>query len=88
MTQTKTRRRYTVRKQSSGRSFSETFYVFDNVTKSRVSVHATVSRRTAQMEADGLEAGAMVRDYADDPRPYAERRAEAEARVAAGEGSR
>lgn len=78
------RARYTVRKQSSGRTFSETFYVYDTVRKGRVSVHAVRARETAQHEADALNIGDMVKDYADDPRPYAERLAEAEAAYYAG----
>lgn len=81
------RRRYTVRKQSSGYTFSETFYVYDLVKKGRVSVHAG-TKESAQIDADDLEISAMVADHADDPRPYAERRAEAAERFAAGETSR
>lgn len=68
--------RYRVRKQSSGYALSETFYVYDLVRKSRVSVHAG-SRESAQADADSLNVGDMIRDHADDPRPYAQRRAEA-----------
>jgi hypothetical protein len=82
-----TRRRYTVRKQSSGYTASETFYVYDLVKQGRVSVYAT-SRQSAQLDADTLEIGAMVREYADDPRPYEVRRAEAAERFAEGVTSR
>lgn len=71
--------RYTVRKQSSGYTFSETFYVYDTQRKGRVSVHAHRSREAAQCDADGLNISDMVKDYADDPRPYDERLAEATA---------
>ncbi len=69
--------RYRVRKQSSGYAASETFYVYDLVRKGRVTVHAHRSREGAQADADVLNVGDMVLDYAEDPRPYAERRAEA-----------
>lgn len=75
---TKTKPRYTVRKQSSGYTFSETFYVYDTVRKGRVSVHAARSREAAQHEADALNIHSLVKDYVDDPRPFAERLAEAE----------
>lgn len=88
MTTMNTRRRYTVRKQSSGRTTSETFFVYDVVRRGRVSVHATVSRRSAQLEADDLEVSEMVRPHAEDPRPYAVRLAEARERFAMGETAR
>lgn len=87
MTQTNGRR-YTVRKQSSGYTHSETYYVYDLVKKGRVTVHAQPHRDAAQSEADRLEIGAMIRDYEDDSRPYVERLAEARARFAAGETAR
>ena len=72
--------RYRVRKQSSGYTFSETFYVIDSQRGNRrVSVHASTTREGAQADADELNIGAMVKDYVDDPRPYDVRRAEAEA---------
>jgi hypothetical protein len=71
-------RRYTARKQSSGRTFSETWYAYDTQRKTRVSVHAS-TRECAQADADDLNIGDMIADYADDPRPYDVRRAEAEA---------
>jgi hypothetical protein len=74
--------RYTVRKQSSGRTASVTFYVYDLQRKGRVTVHAARSREAAQHEADALNVSDLVRDYADDPRPYAERLAEAAAAYA------
>jgi hypothetical protein len=71
--------RYTVRKQSSGRTFSETFIVWDKVSKSRVSTQPARTRETAQHEADRHNVQAMIADYAQDPRPYEARKAEAEA---------
>lgn len=73
-----TRRRFTVRKQSSGYSHSVTFYVYDTTRRGRVSVHA-MSREQAQASADDLNISDMVAPAADDPRPYEARRAEAEA---------
>jgi hypothetical protein len=56
VTTPRTRRpRYTVRKQSSGRTFSETFYVYDLDKRGRVSVHAG-TRESAQADADRLNA--------------------------------
>jgi hypothetical protein len=74
--------RYTVRKQSSGYAFSETFYVYDLVGKGRVSVHAG-TRETAQAEADSLNVSDLVKKHAEDPRPYDVRRAEAQAKYEA-----
>jgi hypothetical protein len=71
--------RFTVRKQSSGRTFSETYYVYDLVGKGRVSVHALQSRVSAQASADELNIAYLVKDHAEDPRPYAIRHAEAAA---------
>jgi hypothetical protein len=88
MTQTKAHRRYTVRKQSSGWTSSETYYVYDLVKNGRVTVNAHQTRQSAQFDADRLEIGAMVKDHAADPRPYAERLAEAAERFAAGETAR
>jgi hypothetical protein len=70
--------RYTVRKQSSGYAYSVGYVVWDTLRRGRVSVHASLTRESAQHEADNLNIGALVRDYADDPRPYETRRAEAE----------
>jgi hypothetical protein len=58
------------------------------VKKGRVSVHTQLHRHAAQTDADDLEIAAMVRNYEDDPRPYAERRTEARARFLAGETAR
>lgn len=73
----KTRNRYTVRKQTSGYSSSVRYYVYDLQTKSRVSVHADILRGSAQASADRLNISEMVKDYAEDPRPYEVRLAEA-----------
>jgi hypothetical protein len=62
--------------------------VYDLVKKGRVSVHTQLHRHAAQTDADDLEIAAMVRNYEDDPRPYAERRTEARARFLAGETAR
>lgn len=71
------RHRYSVRKQVSGYSGSESFFVYDKDRKARVSVHA-MSREQANASADDLNIGAMVRPHAEDSRPYTVRRAEAE----------
>lgn len=80
--------RYSVRKQSSGRTFSESYYVYDLVRKGRVTVHAHQHRQSAEVDARALEIAAMVPPAAEDARPYAVRLAEAEQRYAAGERSR
>lgn len=82
------KRRYTVRKQSSGYTSSTTYYVYDLVKKGRVTVHAHQTPEGAWADADTSEIGAMVADYDQDPRPYAVRRAEAHERFAAGERAR
>jgi len=69
---------YAVRQQRSGYTGQVSYIVVLNPGGRRVSVHA-MSREQAQASADGLNIGAMVKDYADDPRPYAERLAEAQA---------
>lgn len=74
--------RYTVRKQSSGYAFSETYYVYDLVGKGRVSVHAG-TKESAQIDADNLNVTELTALAADDPRPYDERRAEAKAKYEA-----
>jgi hypothetical protein len=70
--------RFTVRKMVSGRTGVAKFYVYDTVSKGRVTVHAHLLRDSAAAEADSLNIGDMVRPHAEDPRPYDERRAEAE----------
>ena len=78
MTTTKNQKhRYSVRKQSSGYTFSETYFVYDKLRGGRVTVHAHGTREGAQADADALNIMDMVSDYADDPRPYGERHAEA-----------
>jgi len=52
----KTRRRYTVRKQSSGYTSSESFFVYDLKKKGRVTVHAYLLRQSAQADADQMNA--------------------------------
>jgi hypothetical protein len=84
----RTARRYTVRKQSSSYTRSDTYYVYDLVKRGRVTVNAHRSPESAQSDADRLEVSDMVRDHADDPRPYAVRLADAAARFAAGETAR
>lgn len=78
--------RYRVRSQTSGYNGRKTFYVYDLVRKGRVTVHAHVTREGAQTDADGLNVSDMIRDHAEDPRPYAERRAEAAAAFQAATG--
>lgn len=48
----------------------------------RVTVHAYSDRRDAQVAADSLNVGELVKIAAEDDRPYAVRRAEAEATYA------
>lgn len=67
---------YSVRKQSSGRAFSETYVVVRR--GERVSTHPHRTRATAQAEADELNVSGAVKDHNEDPRPYEVRRAEAE----------
>jgi hypothetical protein len=47
--------RFTVRKQSSGRTYSVTFYVYDRESGGRVSTEA-LTRESAQAQADSLNA--------------------------------
>lgn len=74
-----TRHPFRVRKQSSGRTFSETYIVVMNPGGRRVTVHPHRTRETAQAEADRLNIAELVKDYDQDPRPYDVRLAEAEA---------
>ncbi len=79
---------YRVRKQSSGYTRSDTFIVVkvtDGRTQ-RVTVNPHRTREGAQADADELNIGALVKDYAADPRPYAERHAEAAAAYQAARG--
>lgn len=71
--------RFTVRKQSSGYSASVKWYVYDTVSKGRVSVHAVIGRDAAQVSADALNISDRVKPHAEDPRPYEVRLAEVEA---------
>lgn len=70
---------YAVRKVVSGYTGHDSYIVVKNPGGKRVSVHAHQTRESAQADADALNVQALVKDYADDPRPYTERRAEAEA---------
>ncbi len=77
--ETMTKARFTVRKQSSGYTYSVKYYVYDTVSKGRVSVHAMLTRDAAQASADALNISDMVKPHAEDPRPYDVRHAEATA---------
>ncbi len=57
---------------------SQAWYVEDTHRKARVSDHPTLSRVTAQDDADRRNITGMVKDYEADPRPYGDRYAEAE----------
>jgi hypothetical protein len=70
---------YVVRKQSSGYTASVKWIVVKNPGARRVTVVAHHSQRAAQIEADALNVSALVKDHAEDPRPYEVRLAEAEA---------
>jgi hypothetical protein len=68
---------------TSGYTGVSKYYVYDLKAKDRVTVHAYLTRSGAQLEADGLNIGDMVKPHAEDPRPYEVRRAEAEAKYRA-----
>lgn len=70
---------YAVRQTTSGYNGVTKYLVVKNPGGRRVSVHAHVTRQSAQFEADDLNIGALVKPHAEDPRPYEERRAEAAA---------
>lgn len=72
------RHRYTVRKRVSGYTGRPSYIVYDTVRQSRVSAVPGLTREQAQASADDLNIGDLVPLAADDPRPYAVRRAEAE----------
>ncbi len=74
--------RFTVRKQTSGYSGSVRYYVYDTVSKGRVSVHAEILRDSAQFQADALNISNMVLPHAEDPRDYEVRLAEAAVKYA------
>lgn len=78
---TATRHPFRVRKQTSGYNGITKYIVvmLRNGRAERVSVHAHITRESAQMAADDLNISDMVKDYDQDPRPYAERLAEARA---------
>lgn len=46
--------RFTVRKQSSGYTLSESYYVYDRQRQGRVTVHAHRTRESAVWDAKGL----------------------------------
>lgn len=70
--------KYQVRKVTSGWNGRESFIVV-KLGGGRVSVHADGTRESAQAAADDLNILDMVRDHAEDPRPFTERLAEARA---------
>lgn len=78
--------KFSVRKMVSGRNGDVRWIVVKNPGGRRVSVHAEILRSVAQATADRLNISAMVKDYAEDPRPYEVRRAEAEAAFYGGGG--
>ena len=69
---------YTVRKMSSGRTFSIRWNVICR-TGGRVNVHAHPTRESAQHNADELIVSALVLPHELDPRDYEVRHAEARA---------
>lgn len=75
----KSRHPYAVRQTKSGYNGIVKYIVVLNPGGRRVSVHAHHTRTSAQADADSLNIGEMVKPHAEDPRPYAVRRAEAEA---------
>lgn len=66
---------FTVRTTTSGYNGITKYLVYNG--SKRVTVHAYGTRESAQANADELTIGAMVKDHAVDPRPYADRLAEA-----------
>lgn len=72
---------FRVRKVTSGWNGFPSFVVVrkrDDGSYGRVTVHAHGSREAALSDADGLNIGSLVKPHEEDPRPYEERRAEAE----------
>lgn len=74
-----TKHPFSVRQTKSGYTGEVKYLVVQNPGGQRVSVHAYHARYVAQLAADDLNIQAMVKDYDEDPRPYAERLAEARA---------
>lgn len=74
-----TKHPFVVRQVKSGYTGIVKYMVVKNPGGHRVSTELHLSRESAQAAADDLNVGAMVKDHADDPRPYAIRLAEAEA---------
>jgi hypothetical protein len=70
---------FSVRKVKSGYTGRETYIVVKNPGAQRVTVHAHHSEDNAWRAANALNISQMVPLAEVDPRPYAERRAEAEA---------
>lgn len=72
---------FRVRQMTSGRTGITKYIVvkLSGGVAHRVSVHAHISRDSAQYEADDLNIAEMVLPYDEDPRPYAIRQAEAAA---------
>jgi hypothetical protein len=68
---------FIVRGQSSGYGVFEKYIVVKR-DGGRVTTWPHSTREAAQAEADELNIGAMVKDFADDPRPYRTRLDEAE----------
>lgn len=71
------KQRYTTSKMTSGYNGVSRYYVYDTVSKGRVTVHAHLMRSTAELQADQLNISDMVKPYDEDPRPYEVRLAEA-----------
>ena len=69
---------YRVRKQSAGSRGTFDAYIVVKLGGGRATTWPHVNRADAQAEADRLNVGDMVRDYAEDPRPYDVRRADAQ----------
>lgn len=74
---------FKVRQQTSGWNGLTSYIVVMNPGGRRVSVHAHQTRESAQAAADALNVIEMVTPAAEDPRPYAVRLAEAEAKYRA-----
>jgi hypothetical protein len=68
---------FTVRTTTSGHNGMTKYPVYNGPR--RVSVHAYGTREGAQANADELNIGAMIKDHAEDPRPYQEKLADARA---------
>ncbi|MGH7743401.1 MAG: hypothetical protein ACREQ5_01070 [Candidatus Dormibacteria bacterium] len=69
---------FAVRAQTSGWNGISKYIVVMNPGGRRVSVHAHITRSSAQASSDALNIADLVKPHAEDPRPYAVRLAEAE----------